>query len=308
LVYADVDPASIDFATLYAERYPPAAFLPQRARKVAKSHRELALLEQTTAGRRLLDVGCSYGFFLDTAQRRGWSVAGVELSTASASFARATYGLDVYTGLLADAPYDAGTFDVVTIRHVLEHVPNPAHLIAEAHTFLRPGGLILVAVPNLGSLAARLLGPQWWWIDPPTHLFYFTHATLARLLTQQGFESIAWRTERGDDETLAFYMAFALNRRLGIARRLRSAEPSAGAPSLAVGADQPAAGGPHPLWAAVRRIGEGLEVLTWPIGKLADRAGLGAELLILGHARRVALQPTNGLRRGAAVPDPAGAR
>src|SRR5262249_36830950 len=144
LVYADVDPASIDFATLYAERYPPAAFLPQRARKVAKSHRELALLEQTTAGRRLLDVGCSYGFFLDPAQRRGWSVAGVEFSAASASFARATYGLDVYTGLLADSPYDAGTFDVVTIRHVLEHVPDPARLITEAHTFLRPGGLILV--------------------------------------------------------------------------------------------------------------------------------------------------------------------
>src|SRR5690349_4098831 len=103
LVYVDASPDAIDFATLYADRYPPEAFLPQRPRKVQKSHRELARLEQLTTGRRILDVGCSYGFFLDTAQERGWSVAGVEVSASAAQFARERYDLPVYTGLLSEA-------------------------------------------------------------------------------------------------------------------------------------------------------------------------------------------------------------
>jgi len=294
----------VDFSGLYADRYPPASFLPQRPRKVSKSHRELALLERLTAGRRLLDVGCSYGFFLDTAQRRGWSAAGVELSPESSQFARERYGLEVHTGSVADAPYEAGTFDVVTIRHVLEHVPDPGTLITEAWALLQPGGLLAIAVPNFGSLVARLFGPEWWWIDPPTHLFYFTRATLTRLLAKQGFQPVVHGTERGDDETMAFYLLFALNRRLGLGRRLRATPPPAN--GTADGIHVPAATSRNSpgVWGVARRIGEAIETAVSPLGRLADRAGLGAELLVISRKVGERPNPPRDLARDGLVPEP----
>ena len=283
LVYVAADPAGIDFTALYADRYPPEAFLPQRPRKVAKSHRELARLERLTDGRRILDVGCSYGFFLDTARQRGWSVAGVEVSESAARFAQETYGLPVYAGPLSDAPYAPGSFDVVTIRHVLEHVPDPLGMVLDARRLLAPGGLLLVAVPNFDSLAARLFGPEWWWVDPPTHLYYFTRATLSRLLAQAGFVTIAHSTERCDDETIAFYLVFVLNQRLGPLRRLRrgaSARP--GADNGVTPRARPSAHSAR-LWSHVRQAGELLERLSWPLGTILDRAGLGAEILLISR-------------------------
>ncbi|HLI27380.1 MAG TPA: class I SAM-dependent methyltransferase [Chloroflexota bacterium] len=283
LVYVAADLAALDFAALYADRYPPEAFLPQRPRKVAKSHRELARLERLTTGRRLLDIGCSYGFFLDTARQRGWSVAGVEVSASAARFARETYGLPVHLGPLRAAPYAPGSFDVVTIRHVLEHVPDPLGMVLDARRLLAPGGLLLVAVPNFASLAARLFGPDWWWVDPPTHLYYFTRATLSRLLARAGVVPLDYSTERCDDETLAFYLVFVLNQRLGVLRRLR------GGTRCAPGADNGVAPRGLPstrgarLWTVVRRAGELVERLTWPLGTALDRAGLGAEVLVIGR-------------------------
>jgi SAM-dependent methyltransferase len=304
LVYADVDPARVDFSGLYADRYPPSAFLPQRPRKVSKSHRELALLERLTEGRRLLDVGCAYGFFLDTAQRRGWSAVGVELSPESSQFARERYGLEVHTGPLADAPYEPCSFDVVTIRHVLEHVPDPGELITEAGALLRPGGLLAIAVPNFGSLAARLFGAEWWWVDPPTHLFYFTRATLTRLLAKQGFQPVVHGTERGDDETMGFYVLFALNRRLGLGRRLRAAPPPTNGTAHGISTPAVMTRNTRGVWSVARRIGEGIEVVASPLGRLADRAGLGAELLVI--SRKVSTHPIRprDLARDKLVPEP----
>src|SRR5436305_15346738 len=85
-IAADVS-AAVDFFDLYADRYPTMAFLPQRPRKLRKAHEELRVAEQLTAGRRLLDVGCSYGFFLDAARHLGWDVTGIQFSASAASYA-----------------------------------------------------------------------------------------------------------------------------------------------------------------------------------------------------------------------------
>jgi SAM-dependent methyltransferase len=278
-VYASVRSSELDVRTFYQDRYPAEAFLPQRERKEAKSHVELSLLEGLTDHRRLLDVGCSYGFFLDSARQRGWTVTGVEPAAVPAAHAKAEYGLDVHVGVLEDAGLRAGSYDVVTIRHVLEHVPDPLETLRQAHSLTAPNGLLLVAVPNLGSLPGRWLGRDWWWIDPPTHLTYFEQRTLGDMLERAGFVPLHWETARGDDERFLFYLLFATNRRLGLGRRLRAFTHH----------DSPA-GECGPIardnrWTRVRSLVDAVATLGRPLGAFLDSRGLGSELLVVARRR-----------------------
>jgi SAM-dependent methyltransferase len=284
-MFAALVPGAVDFDALYEARYPREAFLPQGPRKMAKSARELQVLEGLTDGRRILDVGSSYGFFLATAARRGWSTAGVELSASDAEYARREYQLEVFVGQLDVAPYPPGSFDVVTLRHVLEHVPDPMALLAQARRQLKPGGLLLVAVPNLSSLPASLFGADWWWIDPPTHLFYFDRESLTRSLRIGAFDVLHVETSRGDDEHAAFYALFVANSRLRLLRRLLAAAGGRTPPLLetasvrATHASRSAA-----RWAAVRRIIDTLATPARPVGLALDRLGMGSEILIIARA------------------------
>jgi SAM-dependent methyltransferase len=287
LVFAAIAPDSIDFDSHYQDRYPPEAFLPQAPRKLAKSERELRMLERLTDGRRILDVGSSYGFFLATAARRGWSAAGVELSAADAEYARCEYQLDVFVGRLEQSPYPRGSFDVVTVRHVLEHVPDPVGLLAEARRHLKPGGVLLVAVPNLGSLPARLFGADWWWIDPPTHLLYFDRASLTRCLQAGGFDVLRVETSRGDDEHTAFYALFVANARLNLMRRLKSGGANPVVPSAPDTSPHEGNGARSAArWATARRVMDRLAMPVRPLGWVSDRVGLGSEVLVVARSKK----------------------
>jgi 2-polyprenyl-3-methyl-5-hydroxy-6-metoxy-1,4-benzoquinol methylase len=141
--------------------------------------------------RRLLDVGCGPGFFLQTAIRRGWLAHGIEPSRQAAAHAR-TLGATVNEGFFnKDSAAALGRFDVITLSNVLEHVPDPAHLIRLAHGLLEPGGAICVTVPNefsptqIAGRAAAGVGD--WWVAPPHHLNYFNFDSLTALLSRAGF-------------------------------------------------------------------------------------------------------------------------
>lgn len=312
-IAADVVPGSVDFDDLYTERYPPSAFLPQRPRKMRKAHEELRVAERLTAGRRLLDVGCSYGFFPDAARRRGWAATGVEVSASAAAFARTHYGLHVIDGTLEQAKLATGAYDVVSIRHVLEHVPDPLALLHEARRLLTPSGVLIVTVPNIDSLAYRLVGRDWWWIDPPTHLWYFSPRTLAALLALAHLVPVRMETSRSDDHTLLYTLLFALNQRTHAMQRVRgilsskgrdtrphAPTPHHGAGSAEVADEAPRDASPRTrrLWSAVRTAGEGMEALAAPAFRLADRAGLGSELLIFARAIQAETHSRSGLARG----------
>src|ERR1700761_4716037 len=141
--------------------------------------------------RRLLDVGCGPGFFLQTALRRGWLAHGIEPSRQAAAHARAL-GATVTEGFFNDTSAPAlGRFDVVNLSNVLEHVPDPAHLLRLAHGLIEPGGAICVTVPNEFSptqIAGRAaVGANDWWVAPPHHLNYFNFDSLTALLSRCGF-------------------------------------------------------------------------------------------------------------------------
>lgn len=148
--------------------------------------------------RRLLDVGCGPGFFLQTALQRGWLAHGIEPSRQAAAHAR-ELGALVTEGFLTDESAAAlGRFDAVNLSNVLEHVPDPAHLMHLVHGLLEPGGAICVTVPNDFSptqIAGRAaVGADDWWVAPPHHLNYFNFDSLTALLSRLGFVAKARTT------------------------------------------------------------------------------------------------------------------
>ncbi len=141
----------------------------------------------------LLDVGCSLGLFLRWARQAGFETAGVELSPPAAKFARERLGLNVHCGTLQDAPFAPASFDVVTFWDVLEHVADPYDNLRRARELIKPGGLLVVRVPNVGFhlLRTRLMRlirrDGFTGLDARNHLNHFTARTLRALLERAGF-------------------------------------------------------------------------------------------------------------------------
>jgi 2-polyprenyl-3-methyl-5-hydroxy-6-metoxy-1,4-benzoquinol methylase len=145
------------------------------------------------AGRRLLDVGCGDGSFLARMRKRAWDVTGVEPDPAAVSVAKEK-DLDVICATLEAARLPPNYFDVVTLNHVVEHVPDPIATVRECRRILRPGGRLIIVTPNSESLGRRLLGPWWRGWEPPRHFFVFSPTTLLESVRRSGFQQLKWRT------------------------------------------------------------------------------------------------------------------
>lgn len=133
---------------------------------------------------RLLDVGAGRGRFVAAAEAAGWTATGIEPSERGVEAARAAYGVSLARAPLAQA---SGTYDAVSLWHVLEHVEDPEAAVAHVASLLPAGGLLLVGVPNLASVQARLGGDRWFHLDLPRHRTHFTPAGLRALLERHGF-------------------------------------------------------------------------------------------------------------------------
>lgn len=171
---------------------------------------DLNEIEQLTQGRRILDVGCSYGWFLDVARKRGWSVAGVEATDATAADARGA-GIDVRTGTLDDAGFEDASFDVVCLWDVLEHVPEIDTFLEHIHRMLAPGGVIAIQSPNIASVMARQAGSDWSWLLLPQHVWHFTPSSMNATLTNRGFNverAYTWEPPQAFVENLKLYRRF----------------------------------------------------------------------------------------------------
>jgi 2-polyprenyl-3-methyl-5-hydroxy-6-metoxy-1,4-benzoquinol methylase len=138
----------------------------------------------------LLDIGCGRGIMVELFQKRGWRAVGTQLSRTAAEAARAQRGVEVVVGDLPDLHLQEQSFRVVTLYHVLEHVPRPDRYLREIHRLLEDDGLLVVEVPNHAGLAFRLLGARHFCFDHPNHLVFFTPRSLAKLLRREGFRIV----------------------------------------------------------------------------------------------------------------------
>jgi 2-polyprenyl-3-methyl-5-hydroxy-6-metoxy-1,4-benzoquinol methylase len=196
LEFTDSDPSHSSLKELYGEKY-------FKSRCVGTSYADYMLEEEAmtiNAGRRIanidrikpakgriLDVGCAAGFFLNVA-KRDWEASGVELSEYASSYARDHFGVQIFNGMLKDASFRAGTFDVVTMWDVIEHLADPISNLKEARRVMKDDGLLVMTTGDAGSMFARICGRGWHLYNPTQHLSYFSKETIASLLKRCGFD------------------------------------------------------------------------------------------------------------------------
>lgn len=137
----------------------------------------------------LLDIGCGTGAFLHTMQEAGWTVKGLEPDGGAREKAASLYGLSVdpIDGLFALAP---GSYDVITLWHVLEHVHDLRAYADHFRGLLKPGGTLIIAVPNYTSLDAAHYGSAWAAYDVPRHLYHFSPQSMEALLKPTGLSVV----------------------------------------------------------------------------------------------------------------------
>jgi SAM-dependent methyltransferase len=169
------------------------AYVSQMAARERTFADAVVQIEKLLPGRgRILDVGTAAGAFLCAAQRREWQVEGCEPNQWLARWGSRRYGIPIRTGELFDHSFPPQSFDVVTLWDVIEHTPDPARVIRTANELIKPGGLLIINYPDIGSWLARALGRRWPFLSS-VHLYYFTRETMKSLLERHGFEVIMMR-------------------------------------------------------------------------------------------------------------------
>lgn len=136
---------------------------------------------------RLLDFGCGWGFFLNAAKERGWTPYGLEPLPGHALYTRASVGAEVLTDILRDDTYPNDFFEAITSFQVFEHLPDPAGDLTRLGRALKPGGVLLVEVPNIDTWSVSLLGKRHRHFVPD-HLNFFSPRTLDRIFCENGLE------------------------------------------------------------------------------------------------------------------------
>jgi 2-polyprenyl-3-methyl-5-hydroxy-6-metoxy-1,4-benzoquinol methylase len=210
LLYPNPFPFPTDLDALYSDTEDYFCFHPDQQTKTDGREELIAKIEQLTPGRRLLDVGAGLGETVAAAIRRGWDSYGVETSSRFVEKAsRIAPGRILHCALenapasLRDEPFDA-----VVLAAVLEHLHEPSKMLGLIATYLKPGGVVFLDVPNesglffrLGNLWHRLHGRDWVVNLAPTfspyHVFGFNRASLTAILNKNGFSLEEFRVFAG---------------------------------------------------------------------------------------------------------------
>lgn len=194
-------PTQAEIASSYSDPDFYAGWIESDAGRARMWSKRLDLVERAGRGVRVLDIGAGIGTFLKMGRDRfGWIVVGTEVSTSAVRIARERYGLNLLLGDVKDLSLPPGSFDLVTLWHVLEHVPSPSMTLKRCRDLLRPGGLLGIAVPNDSEARRWLKGakarvgrqdspPDYRALSPNSevHLSYFSIPVLVKALRTRGF-------------------------------------------------------------------------------------------------------------------------
>lgn len=146
--------------------------------------RKLQLVNSfNSVGNNILDVGCGTGDFLDLCQNNGWNVYGIEPNAQARKIANEKTNCRVYNAEQLFR-FKNERFDIITLWHVLEHLPKLEDHILILKSLLKPDGRILVAVPNYKSYDAKYYKEYWAAYDVPRHLWHFSQTSIKKLFSK----------------------------------------------------------------------------------------------------------------------------
>ena len=189
-------PGDEEIAGFYPKQYWWSAARPDPLKKLESVYRRIALRGHVAfiskaagdvAGQDRLDVGCGSASLLALMKQRGFRVIGVDFSSEAAAVAKQENGVRVVVGSLEDAAFPDGSFDIVTLFHVMEHVTNPRSVLAEVSRILKPDGALVLQVPNIDSWQFQAFGAKWYGLDIPRHVIDYSKNSMLKLLADSGF-------------------------------------------------------------------------------------------------------------------------
>lgn len=186
--------------------------------KVYNLNQKLNLIRSTTNGKKILDYGCGAGDFLQHMQKNGYDVLGMEPNEKAFEISQSKIGKDnVVNCELKDINQK---FDIITMWHVLEHIPNLNEILSELKKHLTPNGTLIIAVPNHLSYDATYYGNVWAAYDVPRHLWHFNPQSIQSLIKKFGMKIenvspmkldafyVSLLSEKYKDNSFAFLKAF----------------------------------------------------------------------------------------------------
>lgn len=149
--------------------------------------KKLQLISKHYKTGRILDIGCGTGEFLNVCKNAKWQTVGIEPDDDAREMAIKNYGLDVHQE--SDLVFlENASFDVISMWHVLEHVPKLNERVEELKRLIKPNGIIIIAVPNCSSLDAKTYQQNWAAYDVPRHLYHFSPKDIETLFRNHGMK------------------------------------------------------------------------------------------------------------------------
>lgn len=187
-------PTQAELGVLYREGYVPeqygeglAAQSAAMKRRLSQEEHRVRFFRKFKKSGRVVDFGCGLGYFLLACRNYGYDVAGVDVSDYAASYMTNELKIPIRVGTLEKIGFADASIDVATMWHFLEHAADPRAYLLRVARWLKPGGLLVVDVPNYLGTDARKMGKDWYGWQVPYHLFHFTPGTLTELLAACGF-------------------------------------------------------------------------------------------------------------------------
>jgi 2-polyprenyl-3-methyl-5-hydroxy-6-metoxy-1,4-benzoquinol methylase len=157
----------------------------QFVKSIALKNKLKLINSQSTKGR-ILDIGAGVGDFLSVAKNDGWQTIGIEPSEKAKAIA-INKGVSFVENL---SELESNSFDVITMWHVLEHVPDLENQIKELKRLIKPSGTVIIAVPNFKSYDASHYGIFWAAYDIPIHLWHFSKTAIQKLFAKEKLELV----------------------------------------------------------------------------------------------------------------------
>lgn len=159
-----------------------------------RSRRARLVAHYMPAPAKVLDIGCGNGQFLQYMQQQGnYEIYGVELPGKAALRAAKIPRIHLKIGVLEEDDFVPQSLDVVTMFHVIEHLPEPAKVLQLISKIVKTGGIAVISFPNIDSWQSRFFKGKWLHLDPPRHLWFFTPTDFAAEMNRLGFDNLRTR-------------------------------------------------------------------------------------------------------------------